>query len=213
MKYELDQIPICSDCSAQVEQEAYVKNCDRCGIAYCVHFASNTDIRMCGNCLDDFKVIETIEVKTTERVDDQGQVVSRRRQIARNLKLTGTDWLFAAAKISTLTDEELDASIEYHRAIKNTLMEEREARRIEYFRKMANVKTNLNAIDKQLRDKKIQNDLATGKTAKTNELKATKKKNKDVEDIASLLSQLSGTKLDATQIAAMLSGMKNGGTK
>jgi hypothetical protein len=207
-RYAEDQIPICTPCSEQSEQEAYIKTCDRCGIAYCVHFASNTDVRMCGNCLDDFRVIETIEVKTTERVDDSGEVISRRRQIARNLKLTGTDWLFCAAKISTLSDEQMDASIEYHRAIKNTLMEEREARRVEYFRKLHNVKTNLSAIDKHLRDKKIDQGIQDGKQKKVNEKIAEKKVDKGLNDIASLLSQVSGTKLDSTQVAALLANLK-----
>ena|ERR1017187_7139027 len=207
-RYAEDQVPCCISCAEQPEQEAYVKKCDRCGIAYCVHFASNTDVRMCGNCLDDFKVIETIEVKTTERVDDSGAVISRRRQIARNLKLTGTDWLFCAAKISTLSDEQMDASIEYHRAIKNTLMEEREARRVEYFRKLHNVKTNLSAIDKHLRDKKIDQGIQDGKQKKVNEKIAEKKVDKGLADIASLLSKVSGTKLDSAQVAALLANLK-----
>ena len=163
---------------------------------------------MCGNCLDDFKVIETIEVKTTDRISDDGALISRRRQIARNLKLTGTDWLFCAAKISTLTDEEMDASIEYHRAIKNTLMEEREARRVEYFRKLHNVKTNLSAIDKHLRDKKIDQGIQEGKAKKENEKKAEKKTDQGLKDIASLLAKVSGTKLDAVEIAKLLAGLK-----
>ena len=204
MKYSVDQIPICDLCTDATKQ------CDRCGISYCVHFASNTDIRMCGNCLDDFKVLETIEVKTIERIADNGDVISRKRQIAKNLKLQGTDWLFAAAKISTLNDEEIDEAIEYHRAIKNSLVDERETRRIEYFKKLGILKSNLSAVDKQLRDAKIGADIDKNKVIKVKQKEAQKKKDKDLSAVATLLGAMTGTQLKPEDLAKMLQAMAAG---
>lgn len=211
MRYTHDSIPICPVCEFAPEGLISVtKSCERCGISFCSHFASNTDVRMCGNCLDDFRIVESVETKITQHVDEEGNVLSQRRQIARNLKLTGTDWLFAAAKISTLNDEEMDASIEYHRAIFNSLLEERELRRKEYFNKVHNIKKNLSIVDRQLRDHKLNADLANGKVVKVKEKTAQKKQDKSISDIASLLVKLGGPKIDSDALAQMLKNLAAG---
>jgi hypothetical protein len=89
-------------------------------------------------------------------------------------------------------------------------MEEREARRVEYFRKLHNVKTNLSAIDKHLRDKKIDQSIQDGKQKKVNEKIAEKKADKGLNDIASLLAKVSGSKLDSAEIAKLLASLKGG---
>jgi hypothetical protein len=138
MRYEASIIPVCPDC--EQEHELNTKQCERCGIIYCHHYSSPTDTRFCGNCLADFHVLETIETKTTVHTNDAGEVTYTRRQTAKNLKLEGTDWLFSAAKIPTLTDEELLATIEYHGALKSMMLQEREARHVERYRKLASIK-------------------------------------------------------------------------
>ena len=42
----------------------------------------------------------------------------------------GQDWMFAQARVVTLTDEELETTVEYHRAIMAEMVNEREARKI-----------------------------------------------------------------------------------
>ena len=58
--------------------------------------------------------------------------------------MEGTDWLFTAAKISTLSDDDLDATIEYHKAIAGMMLSEREDRRIEKYQKLAKLNITLN---------------------------------------------------------------------
>jgi hypothetical protein len=141
MNYDKDTIPICQECDHS--DTAATKNCERCGNTYCVHFASTVDARYCGNCMVDFKVVETIEVKTTIYENAEGHEIIRRRQIAKSLKLEGTDWLFANMQISLLTDEELLAAIEYHRNIAGIMLLEREERKTEQLNKLSKVKLNL----------------------------------------------------------------------
>ena len=138
MRYPSDIIPVCVDC-ANNDQEI----CKRCAIAYCKHFASTIDFHYCANCLDDFSVVETIETKTTEYTNEHGVVTSRKRQMAKNLKLTGTDWLFAQYAIENLTDEELVETIEYHRNIASLMLMERETRKTEEYKKLAGIKVRV----------------------------------------------------------------------
>jgi hypothetical protein len=201
MKYTNDVIPTCAVCEKEVE-DSHVKQCQKCGVMYCPHFASNTDVRYCGNCLDDFRLVETIEIKTTEQVNEDGKIISSKRRVAKNLKLQGTDWLFAAAKISTLSDEEILASIEYHREIFNSLLLERETRRIEYFKKLNNVKSNLSAIDRAIRDRNIEKGIETGKQIKVKQQIAEQKEGKNLAKATTLLSKLS-----AKDLAALLKGL------
>lgn len=140
MTYTTDVIPVCPECSLRDEAEDMTKLCERCGISYCVHFASPVDARYCGNCMVDMVVTESIETKTTIYENAKGEEITRKRQIARSLKLTGTDWLFANKQISSLTDEELLVSIEYHRNIAGAMLLEREERKTEQMNKLSKIK-------------------------------------------------------------------------
>ena len=135
MKYAADVIPVCPNCAAEAENEK-TKQCAKCGIAYCEHYSSNIDIRFCGNCMSDFKVSTSTEIRTEERSNEAGEVVYKKRVTCKRLHLEGSDWLFSAAKIHTLSDDDLDATIEYHSAIKGMMLQEREERRVEKWQQL-----------------------------------------------------------------------------
>ena len=190
MTYQNDIIPVCVDCKEQ-EHEL----CKRCGAAYCKHFASTIDFRFCGNCLEDFSVVETIETKVTEYTNATGEVTSRKRQMARNLKLTGTDWLFAQHAVENLTDEELIETIEYHRNIASIMLMERETRRTEQYKKLASVK--IRSIDRSKVD--ANGALKAEKTVKAKKEKAPPDQNAIMAALATLL----GANLSPEQILAL----------
>lgn len=199
MTYEANLIPVCDVCKEE-EHEL----CKRCGIAYCKHFASAIDFHYCGNCLGDFSVVETIETKVTEYTDAAGNITSRKRQLARNLKLTGTDWLFAQYAIENLTDEELLQTIEYHRNIASMMLLERETRKMEKYKKLAGIKVR--AIDK--------NKVDENGALKVSAVKATKQKTKKEVDQAAIIAAFS-TLLGGANITPeqMLKAMAEAGKK
>ena len=193
------QILVCDDCDLRSDAENTTKACERCGISFCAHNASRTDFRYCRDCFEDFHVIETIETKITSYTNNAGQITTRRKQIAKNLKLTGTDWLFANTQISLLTDEELMETIEYHRAIASVMLLEREERRTDELNKLSRVKIQIRKRDdvdstgalkvkKAPKEKKASNkDKATdAKVADALQKLATLKP----EDLAALLTTM-----------------------
>lgn len=198
MKYDpATTVPICELCMGA---ENTTKVCPKCGVDFCVHFASTNDIQYCSNCLSDFKVVETIETKVTERVNAEGIVVARQKQIAKNIRLVGMDWLFMAKKISAMTDEEVLYSIEYHSAIKSLLISEREERRVEHFQKMKGVKLTP-TIDSSA--------IATNGVA-SNSKKRVKidKKPPNANDVAAALGTILKAKIDPAALAAALANLK-----
>jgi hypothetical protein len=195
MKYGTEVIPVCDLCT-NIE----LKGCEKCGIHYCKHFASPTDFRFCSNCMYDFKVVETIETKITEHLNDAGEVVSRKRQVCKNLRLQGTDWLFTAHKITTLTDEELIATIEYHREIASRMLQERETRRVEHYQKLKQVKLNFGARPEH-------NEDGTIKKPKAPKRERSSKAQPDANAIAAAFATLLGGKLSPDQITAALEAL------
>ena len=140
MQYGSEIIPVCHDCL-----ELEPKTCLKCGMEYCMHFSSTTDVRFCGNCMSDFTVVTETEVRITESANCAGQIVYTKRDRCKHLKLQGTDWLFTERLIHTLTDEELDATIEYHRAICSLMLSERQDRQVEKYAKMSKLVIKLQA--------------------------------------------------------------------
>lgn len=193
MRFDPDIIPICPECENSEHPELDHRVCTKCNIVYCVHYASDVDIRFCGNCLADFRVIETIEIKTTDRVMPNGAVISRKRQVARNIKLEGMDWLFQAQKISTMTDEDILNSIEYHNAIKSLLMNEREERRIVHFKQLSQIKlpTSLPVESVDGKKKRVK----------------VEKKAPDATNVVAALSSL-GVNIDPAMLATALANLK-----
>lgn len=194
MIYPSEEIPVCELCILdEVAGAQNVKDCEKCGVRYCAHFASATDFRYCGNCMDDFQVIETVEVKVTEKIGPNGEVIHRKRQLARNLKLTGTDWLFTLNKISYMSDEEITASIEYHNEIKAQMLQERETRRTEFLNKLSKVRINYTKRD----------DVDSTGAIKAVKVKTPKKK-PDENVIAAAFATLLGASMTPAQIEEMM---------
>lgn len=104
------------------------KICGRCGEEYCLHGVSKLDPQYCALCCSDFKVVDVQEIITREVHNEQGDVTSSKNFCIRHITLSGLDWLFYNRAISTLDDIELDHSIEYHRAILNGMLNERDQR-------------------------------------------------------------------------------------
>jgi len=194
-KYNSDTIPICLDCEQSETPDQVHKICLKCGITYCVHYASATDIRFCSNCLSDFRVVESIEIKTVERIASDGEVLSRKRQTARNIRLEGMDWLFQAQKISSMTDEDILNAIEYHGAIKSLLINEREERKVEHYKKLQGIR-----ISPRVETPAITN----GKKTRTR----VEKKAPDANAVASALNTLLGANIDPAMLAAALANIK-----
>lgn len=195
-RYALDAIPICSICDAKDE----TKSCKKCHINYCKHFASVTDLQFCGNCIADVKLVETVLEKTVEHERPDGTISFSRKYLARRLRLIGNDWLFASHLIAEMTDADIEASVEYHRANVDLMLQERESRKQERYRKLAGVKVSKPGESQEHREKR---------EAKANN--RTSVKEKDPAQIATdLITKLAKMGLTPEQIVAALS---LGGTK
>lgn len=214
MKYEEATIPVCSECInitslELINQQAvdkFLKSCAKCGIEYCLHYASSTDTNFCGNCLADFHVVETIETKTTEHVNAAGEVTYTRRQTAKKLTLEGTDWLFAAAKIPDLSDEELISAIEYHRAIASTMLMEREQRKLERYKKLSQIKIITPTTRKPMEQDELD-ALKSGKPFVRAKTVTRTKSSVSAEQAMEMVKKLQAV-LSPEALAALLKGVK-----
>jgi hypothetical protein len=150
----------------------------------------------------DFKVVESIETKIVEHINDDNEVISRRRFICKSLSLSGTDWLFTTHKISSMTEEELLECIEYHREVASQMLQEREARRVERYAKLAKVKVNIGI-------RNVNSSAGMAKTGKVKAASGTAKrvrtsKQPDADAVASAFATLFGGKVSPEQIAEAL---------
>lgn len=204
MKYDVNTLPACQECMDANDAEETVKLCEKCGVGFCSHFASEIDIKYCGNCMVDVNFSETIVVKEQVFHNEKGAETHRRRQIAKLLKLSGSDWLFANKQIGTLTDEELCVTIEYHRAIANAMMLERETRKVEYLQKLRGVKV-------ALRPRAEVDSTGAMKTAKIKRPKPAPTQNAVVEAIMTLLK--AAGKEPTPEIIAMMMAQMTGEKK
>lgn len=161
MQYSPETIPACQECISNDATDDTIKMCAKCGVGFCCHFASSIDIQYCGNCMVDVNLTEEVIVKEQIFHNSAGAETYRRRQIAKKLKLSGSDWLFANYQIGEISDEELGIAIEHHKSIATAMMLERESRRVEHLQKLRGIKVIL----------KPRNDVDS-----TGAIKATKKK-------------------------------------
>jgi hypothetical protein len=130
--------------------------CERCGFNYCPHFASKIDFHFCAYCFHDLVLEDSIIRKVIETKSLTGKKTFTRIMRARYLVFKGADWMFAQARVLNLSDEELNTTIEYHRAIMGEMLNEMEARKIAHNKaalakmlrsstlKIPSVKTGLN---------------------------------------------------------------------
>jgi hypothetical protein len=130
--YEQEKMAIleCLDCSFHYDNRRY-RRCLRCDRLYCSHFASAVDPMFCTFCLSDITLEDTIIKKTVASKSLSGKKTFYRTMTARYLVFKGEDWMFAQRRVGTLSDSELELMIEYHREIKDRMLDERENRKIE----------------------------------------------------------------------------------
>lgn len=125
---------VCGVCKHKnLTENAHLLHCEKCKELYCIHFTSVIDPRFCVGCLSKVEMTEQTIYKKSEHYNEDTDKLYTRTQKARQISFSGLDWLFYNRKISTLSDEELLLAIEYHRAIYNAMLYEREKRRIEHF--------------------------------------------------------------------------------
>src|SRR5271170_891346 len=111
---------ICTDyeCASQFLK----RDCPRCGNVFCAHYASLTDQSFCVYCFHDFQIEDSIIRKTIETKSLTGKKTFIRVMKARHIVFKGQDWIFAHTRISTLSDEQLGMSSEYHADIKDQMI-------------------------------------------------------------------------------------------
>ena len=171
-----------------------VITCARCGQAFCFHFASTIDAQYCVNCLSDISVAKSVITKTYEHRNAQGDTVFYRRR-AREIQISGLDWLFAQRKIVYLSDLELDLDIEYHRNILSLMCTEQEQRRTAKMHRYAGAKVHIPTPSTT-----NVNHTTTTTVKKTRTVSKTKAQ----EQIAALLKNMAAKGVTMDKIAAML---------
>ena len=160
-----------------------VISCAGCGNAFCYHFQSAIDSQFCVNCMSDISVTKQTITKTYEHQNPETGEKSFYRRRAREIKIEGLSWLFAQRRITELADVELDMSIEYHRNICSLMIAESERRRNEKMHRYANTPMPIPTPSTT----EVKNGTTTTTTVKKTR---TVSKNKQAEQIASILSSL-----------------------
>lgn len=137
--------------------------------------------------------------KIVEHEKQDGTVTFSRKYQARCITLQGTDWLFAAHLIEEMTDSEIEATIEYHRANVGLMLQERESRKLERFKKLSGIK-----IVHTKHETQDEREKREEKEAKKNNRK-TRTKEVTTDALVAALGQLAKAGLTMEQITAMLS--------
>ena len=195
-RYNSDTIPCCAKCDSKDE----TKICKRCSVVFCSHFASTTDNRYCGNCMADFCVKETIMEKVVDHFRNDGTVSFSRKFQCKHMKLEGNDWLFATNLIPDMSDQDIEAAIEYHKSNVSLMLMEREARKLERYHKLAGVKVTRPGESQEAREKREAREAKKRTTVKD--------KVPSPDDIVAMLTKLATAGYTPDQLAALLGGKK-----
>ncbi len=197
-------IPICEECAEQPEK---TKICFRCKSEFCSHHASLVDVRACNKCLADFKVTESIETKVTEISNAKGEVISRRMQHATKYTLSGSDWMFTQRAIVDMSDQDLENTIEYHRAAASVMLTEREHRRQEKAHKLSQMKiivpTRETQYDREEKERKATEKAEKKANGNTKRVSTKSKSGLDMDSILAALTKLSKSGMSIDQIVAL----------
>ena len=169
--------------------------CARCGQAFCLHFASTVDAQYCVNCLSDISMAKSTITKTYEHKNDETHTTTFYRRKAREVQISGLDWLFSQRKIYELSDIELDLSIEYHRNILSLMIAEQEKKRTEYMHRYAGIKVHIPTP--------ATTDVHDSTTTTVKKTRVVSK-NKQQEQLAALLKQMQSKGLNLNDIAKMI---------
>ena len=188
---------VCDECfEKNLIENVSIQSCSRCKNPFCLHFSSKIDPSFCVSCMSDLTVEKSVVTKTYEHVSEDGTLSTTSRR-ARQIKISGLDWLFAQRKIATLTDVESDMAIEYHRGMLTLHLTDNERRKNERIHRYAGVK--------------ITSPIPTVATIRTSEKKTTVKSvsNKKTEQVAAMMGVLLGQGKSIEDIMKILKGGKS----
>lgn len=191
------QSKVCNTClQSNLIEEIKIAHCSKCQAIYCIHFASSIDPSQCTECCSDVSVTKEVVTKTYEHYNEETDVVTKYNRRARSIKIDGMDWLFAQRKIVTLTDDELELAIEYHRGILNGMLKEREERRIKHAHRFAGVQIPKSALTGVVSDSHIE--VKRSRTISSSKQEAT---------AASLMKAMLAGGMKAEDLLKMLEGI------
>jgi hypothetical protein len=131
--------------------------------------------------------------KVYEHYNEITETITKYSRRARQIKIEGSDWLFAQRKIKELSEIELAMVIEYHRTYFQLLLVEDADRKTAKMHRFAGVK--------------IQGTSSVSASVTTTVTKSTQTKStKAAAQLSSLLSSMLAKGLKPADIAAMLKG-------
>lgn len=185
---------VCDTCVGDnLLKECGIRTCARCLNPFCLHYASKVDpLTYCVSCMSAIELTRSVVTKTYEHFDEVSDTLRTWSRKAREIHLSGDDWMFAQRRINTLSDAELDMVIEYHRQYLQLLCSDQERRRMEKAHRNAGVKFI------------IPTSTVTTTTVTTSKKTNTVKLDKQKEKTAAMLSSLDPAVLAA--LVAKLSG-------
>lgn len=159
---------VCPTCmSLSLTDEIKTARCTQCNRIYCVHFASSIDPAQCVECLSDLSLTKETVIKEYEHYNEETDVVTRYRRKATSIKLDGLNWLFSQRKIVSLSDDDLELAIEYHRQILTGMISERETRRIAKAHRFAGIQMPKSSDSSTHTTTKIKKSIKSTKTGAT----------------------------------------------
>ena len=169
-------------------------NCEKCNQPYGEKHASTIDSKYCQDCLKDFDVTKQDYIRAGVEVSSQTDENGNRVEVRKSYKTTSTqiilfgqDWLFNEIRISQLSLEQLETSIEWHRANVSLMESEITRHKIERSHKLAKVKVPMGDRTKIKTREKQEKKLAQLSESLLNTFK-------NPEDLAKLIAQLQGGK-------------------
>lgn len=205
MELEPDKIDdvVCGECAfGNLVKNVGLKRCIRCEKPYCTHFACTVaPLEYCVNCMGDLELTRKIESVSREKYNPITDTTTRYTRRYRSIHINGDDWLFAQRKIGSLSDVELELSLEFHKEYIQLLAAEQDRRRVE------------KAHTASQKSAKTQMVLPTGtvsQTVKTTKTTTTTKQNKKVDQLAILFEQLLDQGKSVAEIQAIIAASKLG---
>ncbi len=202
------------------EYECELRTCKRCKQTFCGHYASPIDFTFCAYCMHDVVLEDSVIKKQVTTFSLTGKKKFTHTMTARHLVFKGEDWMFAQRRILSMDDNEIETTIEYHRAIMGELLDEREARKIAANKaKLAKVLKGMSGASFKIPAKMGLNtdgsiigteaSVVTETTIKKTKISATQTNSAQVA-ITAIVNMLKAQGKTSEQISAALINMANG---
>lgn len=116
--------------------EQNVKNCKKCGRAYCIMHANRYSPNFCKECFTNLSVVESKFLRTFEDFDTDTDKLIVTKESCTKYYMDGPDWPFINTWIDSLTDDELKSLWNFHFFIMKTIEAENETRKIQKYKKL-----------------------------------------------------------------------------